>query len=113
VPPVLQATECAAAAQLSRAPVVELGSELGKQLVRVGEALCAQLPVPLCCNNPGCLQLFGASEQQLVEGKGSVCSTCRWVAGCAVVDHDYVGCVTQTCLPGTGPVTGLTADIML
>jgi hypothetical protein len=55
-------------------------SGFGAQLVQFGGALCAQLPVPLCCNNPGCVELRGASEQQLVAGKGSVCSRCRWVA---------------------------------
>jgi hypothetical protein len=57
----------------------ETASQIGGQLVQVGGALCAQLPVPLCCNNPGCVDLRGASEQQLVAGKGSVCSHCRWV----------------------------------
>jgi hypothetical protein len=54
--------------------------QLGQPLVQSSKALCAQLPEPLCCNNPGCVQLRGASEQQLVAGKGSVCSRCRWVA---------------------------------
>jgi hypothetical protein len=38
-------------------------SMFGAQLVQFGGALCAQLPVPLCCNNPGCVELRGASEQ--------------------------------------------------
>jgi hypothetical protein len=37
--------------------------QFGLQLVQFGGALCAQLPVPLCCNNPGCVVLRGASEQ--------------------------------------------------
>jgi hypothetical protein len=49
----------------------------GQQLVQFGAALCAQLPVPLCCNNPGCEKSSGASEQLLVAGKGSVCSRCK------------------------------------
>jgi hypothetical protein len=52
---------------------------LGQQLVACGEALAALCPVPLCCNNPGCVELLGASELQLVAGKGSQCSLCRWV----------------------------------
>jgi hypothetical protein len=46
--------------------------------VACGEALAALCPVPLCCNNPGCVELRWASELQLVEGKGSRCSQCRW-----------------------------------
>jgi hypothetical protein len=52
---------------------------LAQQLVALGGALCAQLPLPYCCNNPGCVELRGASELQLVGGKGTVCSRCRWV----------------------------------
>jgi hypothetical protein len=68
----------------SDAPAVLLPQELaaavlgfGQQLVQFSEALCAQLPVPLCCNNPGCEKSSGASEQLLVAGKGSVCSRCK------------------------------------
>jgi hypothetical protein len=68
----------------SDAPGVQLPQGLaaavlkfGQQLGQLGEALCAQLPVPLCCNNPGCESLSGASEQLLVAGKGSVCSRCK------------------------------------
>jgi hypothetical protein len=50
---------------------------LGGRLVACGEALAALCPVPLCCNNPGCVELRGASELQMVAGKGSVCSRCR------------------------------------
>jgi hypothetical protein len=60
--------------------VASAALQLGQQLVQFSVALCSQLPVPLCCNNPGCVELRGASEQQLVAGKGSVCSRCRWVA---------------------------------
>jgi hypothetical protein len=69
-----------AAPQVPLAHAATLNSDCGQQLVRVGQALCAQLPVPLCCNNPSCVELRGASEQQLVASKGSVCSGCRWVA---------------------------------
>jgi hypothetical protein len=45
----------------------------------LAEAVCAQFPLPYCCNNPGCVELRGASELQLVGGKGCVCARCRWV----------------------------------
>jgi hypothetical protein len=56
---------------------------LGQQLVLFAEAVCAQLPLPLCCNNPNCQELLGAScaafsEQRLLTVK-SVCTGCRWV----------------------------------
>jgi hypothetical protein len=54
--------------------------QFGQQLVQFSNALCAQLPLPVCCNNPCCVELRGASEQQLVAGKGKLCSRCRWVA---------------------------------
>jgi hypothetical protein len=63
-------------AQLPAAAAAKLPG-FGGQLVECAEALCAQLPVPLCCNNPGCSALFGASELQLVGGRGSVCSRCK------------------------------------
>jgi hypothetical protein len=50
---------------------------LADQAKALGEALCAQLPLAHCCNNPGCVELRGASELQLVGGKGCVCSRCR------------------------------------
>jgi hypothetical protein len=65
----------------SSVALVVLLPGLGARLVACGEALAALCPVPLCCNNPGCLELRGASELQLVAGKGSVCSRCRWVHG--------------------------------
>jgi hypothetical protein len=45
----------------------------------LAEALCAQFPLTCCCNNPGCTELRGASELQLVGGKGCVCARCRLV----------------------------------
>jgi hypothetical protein len=50
---------------------------IAQQMVALGEALCAQFPLPHCCNNPGCVELRGASELQLVGGKGCVCGRCR------------------------------------
>jgi hypothetical protein len=46
-------------------------------LHQAGVALCQQLPVPWCCNNPGCRVMVGGSELQLVGGKGCVCGGCR------------------------------------
>jgi hypothetical protein len=51
---------------------------IDQQMVALGEALCAQFPLPHCCNSPGCVELRGASELQLVGGKGCACSRCRW-----------------------------------
>ena len=47
------------------------------ELQRLGAALCAKLPVPWLCNNPGCTSMAGASELQLVGGKACVCGGCR------------------------------------
>jgi hypothetical protein len=71
--------EAAAAAKASELPpaVAAALPGLAQQMVALGEALCAQLPLPHCCNNPGCVELRGASELQLVGGKGCVCSRCR------------------------------------
>jgi hypothetical protein len=58
----------------------DLGAALpaiAQQMVALGEALCTQFPVAHCCNNPGCVELRGASELQLVGGKGCVCGRCR------------------------------------
>jgi hypothetical protein len=69
--------------QVQQSDSVDLAAALpaiAPQMVALGEALCAQFPVPHCCNNPGCVELRGASELQLVGGKSCVCSRCRWVA---------------------------------
>ncbi|KAF6254923.1 hypothetical protein COO60DRAFT_1663557, partial [Scenedesmus sp. NREL 46B-D3] len=49
----------------------------GVQTSADGNALAALCPVPLCCNNPSCLELHGASKLQLVAGQGSRCSRCK------------------------------------
>jgi hypothetical protein len=69
----------AAAAAASELPpaVAAATAAIAQQMVALGEALCAQLPLAHCCNNPGCVELRGASELQLVGGKGCVCSRCR------------------------------------
>jgi hypothetical protein len=50
---------------------------LAQQLQEFGSALSAKLPVSWWCNNPDCTVLGGASELQLVGGKGCVCGGCR------------------------------------
>jgi hypothetical protein len=57
--------------------VVSALSSIMQQRNGLAEALCAQFPLPYCCNNPGCTELHGASELQLVGGKGCVCARCR------------------------------------
>jgi hypothetical protein len=59
------------------------GTALQQQMQQLGEALVAQLPLPYCCNNPGCGCCEQLSEQKLVQKAGSRCSGCttaRWVA---------------------------------
>jgi hypothetical protein len=46
-------------------------------LLKITDDLAAALPVPCCCNNPGCSSLAGPSEQQLAAGKGCVCARCK------------------------------------
>jgi hypothetical protein len=48
-----------------------------EMLQGVGEAICSKVPVPWMCNNPGCTNMAGASELQLVGGKACVCGGCR------------------------------------
>jgi hypothetical protein len=81
--------EPAAAAASDLPPAVAAAlPDLAQKMVVFGHALCAQFPLPYCCNNPGCTELQGASELQPVGGKGCVCARCRWVMGwcaeCAV-----------------------------
>jgi hypothetical protein len=66
----------ASSGQTVTSAVTALLPGLGGRLVACGEALAALCPVPLCCNNPGCVELRGASELQLVKVKGSRCSQC-------------------------------------
>jgi hypothetical protein len=51
--------------------------QLPSQLLAVADDLAAALPVACCCNNHGCSNLAGPSEQQLVAGKGCVCARCK------------------------------------
>jgi hypothetical protein len=65
---------------------------LAEQLVTVADAVCAQLPAPLCCNNPSCRSLECVSELQLVGGKGNICSRCRCVTFAAVEQGVHCCC---------------------
>jgi hypothetical protein len=76
-PAAAAAASSSSSSSLLPAAFMDLLPGLGARLVACGEALAALCPVPLCCNNPGCVELRGASELQLVAGKGSVCSRCR------------------------------------
>jgi hypothetical protein len=58
----------------SRATAMPGVLQAGRALALV---LVTQCPLPYCCNNPGCVELRGARELQLVGGKGTVCSRCR------------------------------------
>jgi hypothetical protein len=42
-----------------------------------GVALISDVPVPGCCNSPGCVELGGVSEAGLVGGSRGRCSSCR------------------------------------
>jgi hypothetical protein len=59
--------------------LVHLGQlqQLATAFQEAGVALCQLLPVPWCCNNPGCQSMAGDIELQLVGGKGSVCGGCK------------------------------------
>jgi hypothetical protein len=69
----------AAAASMHEQPsaVAPEVPQLFKLIKAFGGALWAHFPLPHCCNNPGCVDLHGASELQLVGRKGCVCSRCR------------------------------------
>ena len=40
------------------------------------------LATPVCCNNPACSSLAGATELQLVSGRGCICAGCRTARYC-------------------------------
>jgi hypothetical protein len=78
-----EAAAAIAASRLTSAVAPAL-PDIAQQIVALGGALCAQFPLPHCCNNPGCVELRGASELQLVGRKGCVCSRCRWFCSCCM-----------------------------
>jgi hypothetical protein len=55
-----------------------------QQLQQFGAAVCHQLPIPLWCCHPACINMQCVSELQLVGGKGCVCSSCRSARFCSV-----------------------------
>jgi hypothetical protein len=57
--------------------------QLAQRLQQLGAAVISQLPQPHCCNNPGCRNLGGLSERQLVSGRGSRCSGCKVARFCS------------------------------
>jgi hypothetical protein len=57
--------------------------QLAQRLQQLGAAVISQLPQPHCCNNPGCRNLGGLSEQQLVSNRGSRCSSCKVARYCS------------------------------
>ena len=59
-----------------------VGLQLAQQMGEFGVAVAAQLPLLYCCNNPGCGNLGGFSEVQLVKGTSSRCSGCRAARYC-------------------------------
>jgi hypothetical protein len=72
----ISSSRIAECAQL-RSEVAGQLPRLAERLIVVADAVCAELPVPLCCNNPSCRSFGCVSELQLVGGKGSICSRCR------------------------------------
>jgi hypothetical protein len=52
-------------------------------LDRFGVALITDVPVPGCCNSPGCIELGGSSEAGLVGGSRGRCSSCRAAWNCS------------------------------
>jgi hypothetical protein len=57
--------------------------QLSKGLQQLASVVINQLPQPHCCNNPGCRNLDGLSEQELVSGRSSRCSGCKVARYCS------------------------------
>lgn len=55
---------------------------LMRDLAQLGAAVAAALPCKHFCNNPECLNCVRLSENELVGGKGSVCSGCKVARYC-------------------------------
>jgi hypothetical protein len=83
-----------------------VAQQLVEALVDMGGALCAALPTKHACNNPACAGCDKTSEQQLVSGKGSVCSACRVARYCSVEHQPGLS-------TATGRHTGLHAGFWL
>lgn len=55
---------------------------LPQQVVEAVRKLSALLPLPLCCNNPNCINMNKESDLQLVAGKNCVCAGCKVARYC-------------------------------
>jgi hypothetical protein len=70
----------------------------GSRIQQLAAAVSAQYPISWCCNNPGCCNLAGLSELELVSGCSSNyrCSGCRIASccskGCQVSCHNNIHC---------------------
>jgi hypothetical protein len=71
-----QAAATSAAVWRAMQSVPLLGSKVN-QIQHFGVALLTDVPVPGCCNSPGCVELGGVSEAGLVGGSRGRCSSCR------------------------------------
>uniref|UniRef100_A0A383VND6 MYND-type domain-containing protein n=1 Tax=Tetradesmus obliquus TaxID=3088 RepID=A0A383VND6_TETOB len=54
-----------------------------QQMQQLGQALAAALPLPYCCNNPGCSCCEQLSELKLVQRAASRCSGCSVARYCS------------------------------
>lgn len=60
-----------------------LSAELANQLSQFGRAVCAAVPVTVCCNHPSCVCLERAKELFLVNGKSCICGQCKVARYCS------------------------------
>jgi len=65
----------------STAAATSLVAEAGACLTAFAASLMS-IPTSHCCNNPGCVNTAGPSEQQLVGGRSCVCGGCRTARYC-------------------------------
>ena len=69
--------------RMAMLPSNELMMQWSNNLVAFALPALALLPSPLCCNNPGCVNLEETAEWQLVNRPGSVCAGCRTARYCS------------------------------
>jgi hypothetical protein len=69
--------------KLPEAQTSHIRLQLAQKLQQLAAAVISQLPLPYCCNNPGCRNLAGLSEQELVSGRSSRCSGCKVARYCS------------------------------
>ena len=58
--------------------------DIQQHLLAAGRVL-ARFAIPQFCNNPGCVNLRGPSEEQLVRGHSCICAGCRTARYCGRV----------------------------